>query len=184
MDNFIEKAIDEAYNASHFHTLARLLTPTHACCLKRFKVTKIQSHLHSDCYLKKRLAQAYRNILDTRIERQSPWFSYEWTLLVMCLAHRSISRRLDPHRMFKRFSLPFKLNDLQIHINLISDYKTGFWRLDKKLLMRQIKHFRKTKDLKLTPQEATHIAHKQLSRAKKVKSYHNYCIYLGSMENF
>jgi len=101
VDHFFGEAINVAYNASHYHTLARLLTPAHACCLSSFKVTKIQSHLRSSCYLKKRLAQNCRHIIDLKSKYDSQWFTYEWTLLMICLAHKLISRRLNPHQKYK-----------------------------------------------------------------------------------
>ena len=91
VDNFIEDIINVVYNTSHFHTLARFLTPAHSNCLSRFKTTKIQSHLQSNCYLMKRLALAFRHVLDTRTIYCSKWFPFEWTLLMICLAQTHLS---------------------------------------------------------------------------------------------
>ena len=88
---------------------------------------------------------------------------------MMCLAHKSISRRLDPHRSIKRFSLASEIHNLRIHVDLISDYKTGSWKLNRELLRRQVKHFRETKNLQLTLRGVIHRVHKQMDRAKQDK---------------
>lgn len=169
VDNFIEKLIDITYNTCHYHTLAGLLTPTHAECLKNFKVTKIQSHIHSNCYLRKRLAQAYRQILDSRITKPSRWFSYEWTLLSICLSHKYISRRLNPHQRYKRFSLTCKVINQPILLDLTPDYKTGIWKLNRELLRRQINHYRKTKNFQLTYKETLPLIEKRINLAQERK---------------
>lgn len=169
VDNFVGEAIEIAYNASHFHTLARLLTPAHAHCLSRFKVKNVQSYYRSSCYLMKRLAQAFRHILDVRFKHHSQWFSYEWTLLMICLAHKFVSRRLNPHQKYKRFSFACKIDEFRAHIDLTSDYKTGKWKLNRELLRRQVKHFNKTLGLQLTLQEVTTKAKEQLNLAQNNK---------------
>ncbi len=154
VDDFIEDLIDVVSNACHYHVLTKLLTPTHALCLSHFKITKIQSHFNSTCFLRRRLAQALRNILDSRQKRCSQWLVYEWTLLVTCLSHKSVSRRLNPHQKFQRFSLVTKLDNPPIVVNLMSDYKTAHWKLDEALLRRQVNHLRKLKRLSLTFRQA------------------------------
>lgn len=170
IDNFVGDLIGIVYNACHYHTLTRLLTPAHASCLLRFKVTKIQSYLHSKCYLKKRLAQAYRHVLDTRVKGHHKWFPYEWTLLVICLAHKTVSVRLDQHKRIRRFSLACKLDNLHTHIDLTSDYMTGQWKLNRELIRRQVHHFRKTASMKLTLEKAISKINKQIKQALKDKS--------------
>lgn len=168
VDNFIAEAISIASNSSHYHTLAKLLTPTHASCLLKFKVTKIQSHLHSNCYLKKRLAQA--TFLNTRSKNHERWFPFEWTLLMICQGHKVVSRRLHPHQRYKRFSLLCKLKGFPIHADLISNYGTDRCELNRELLRRQVAHLRKTSIPQLSFRSAITLIQKQIKRATRLKT--------------
>ncbi len=144
VDDFIEKAMHTAFNTCHHHTLSKLLTPIHATFLARFRVLKLQSHLRSNCFMRKRLAQAYRSILDNRSQGQSRWFACEWTLLVLCLAHKRISQRLNPHQRYQRFSLVIEFENGPVRLDLSSDYRTGSWKPNLELFGRQVNYLKRT----------------------------------------
>ena len=85
---------------------------------------------------------------------------------MICLAHKVISRRLNPHQRYERFSFACRIDGFNVHIDLTSDYKTGKWRLNRELLRRQVKHFRKTLGLHLTLQDVITKVTKQLDQAQ------------------
>ena len=98
------------------------------------------------------------------------WFAFEWTLLLICFAHKSVSRRLNPHKKWKRFSLACKLENIPIHVELVSSYKTGCWELNRDLLRRQVSHLRRIKTIQLTLQEAITTVKKQIKQAQSNKT--------------
>ncbi len=167
IDDFIGSLINTVSNSYHYHTLANLLTPAHTSCLRNFKITMIQSYLKSKCYLRKRLAQAYRRILDTRFKKNSLWFDYEWTLLVICLSHKHISRKLDPHQRYKRFTLSCSVDGQLLAVDLISDYKKGQWKINRELLRRQLYHLRVTKNIRITLNQTIPKLQKDIRQAQR-----------------
>ncbi len=125
--------------------------------------------MHSTCYLQKRLAQGFRQILDVRTKKISQWFSYQWTLLMICLVHKKLAKKLNPHNQYDQFSFPIKFNNIPIQIALTSSYKARIWRFDRNSLRRLISHHNKIGEIHLSLADIVPKINKEIKLAQRHK---------------
>ncbi len=108
-----------------------------------FQATKTlhYSHLKSSCYLLRRLAQAYNSLLTQNPRpNDQQWYQNDWTLLIYCLSEPKLRHKLDPNLKLRRTSIPLSLKNTKLSVELNSNYQTGKWEPNNKLLKRQIYH--------------------------------------------
>ncbi len=143
IDEWAKKHMHLAQNTIHYHNLKNILTNSELFCLKKFRANRSLSHSHlkSKCYLLRRLAQAYNSLLTEDLKpTDEKWYKYDWTLLVYCLSEPKLKYKLDPNLKLRRTSIPFPIKGITISVELNSNYKTGRWTVNEKVLNRQIYH--------------------------------------------
>ncbi len=166
IDEWAEQHTRSAQNAIHHHTLKNILTTSELSCLKVFRANKTlnHSHLKANCYLLRRLAQAYNSIFTKDAKpNYDQWFRYDWTLLVHCLSEPKLRKNLDPNFRLKRTSIPFSIKDITISVELNSTYQTGHWKVNDKILSRQIRHHFPN-NFHILKKRATHKINKMINK--------------------
>jgi len=132
-----------AKQSIHYYSLQNILTPSEMKCLKSFQLTKVHtlSHLKAPCYLLRRLAQAFNNLLNKNPDpSDDKWFENDWTLLVHCLSNKTLLKKLHPHNRHLRTSIPMEMKQITFNIELNPDYNTGTWNINKHILYKTAKH--------------------------------------------
>lgn len=143
IDEWAKTHLPIAKQSIHYYNLENTLTFSELYCLKNFHLSKThnKSYLKAPCYLFRRLAQACNSLLTKNPNpADEQWYEQDWSLLIHCLADKTLISKLHPHKKLQTFSFPIKIKQQQLSIELISNYTTGEWEINNKALYRQMKH--------------------------------------------